>query len=281
MSTVTSADGTTIAYDVTGDGPAVILVDGALGFRAFGSAPALAALLACACRVYSYDRRGRGESGDGCASPEILDREVEDIDALIEVAGGVASLYGISSGGALVLEAATKLGGRVERIAVYEVPYDSTDAGVTMWRTYRSELAELLEKGDRGGAVERFMRLVGASDQGVESMRQSPWWPTFEAVAPTLAHDAAALGEDRIPPVDRFRAITVPTLVMDGSASLEHMPFMRASADALTECLPNARHEVLDGQAHDVDSRVLAPRLVEFFANAHVQTERAGAPSRV
>ncbi|MEO8899654.1 MAG: alpha/beta hydrolase [Candidatus Dormibacter sp.] len=268
MTTVTSADGTEIAYDVTGDGPAVILVDGALGFRAFGSAPALAALLAPACRVHTYDRRGRGESGDSGATPDILEREVQDIDAVIEAAGGLASLYGISSGGALVLEAAARLGARVERVAVYEIPYDSTQAGVASWRAYRSQLAQLLERGDRGGAAELFMRLVGASDDGVERMRQAPWWSTFEAVAPTLANDAAALGEDRIPPVERFRAIGVPALVMDGSASLEHMPFMRASAETLTRGLPNARHEVLDGQAHEVDSQALAPLLVEFFAQA-------------
>lgn len=280
MTAVTSADGTDIAYDVAGDGPAVILVDGALGFRAFGSAPALAALLTPACRVYAYDRRGRGESGDGGATPDILDREVEDIAALIEVAGGVASLYGISSGGALVLEAAARLGTRVERVAVYEIPYDSMGAGITSWRVYRSQLAQLLEQGDRGGAVEVFMRLVGASDDGVERMRQSPWWSTFEAVAPTLANDAAALGPDRIPPVERFRAISVPALVMDGSASFEHMPFMRASAEALTSGLPNARREVLEGQTHEVDVQVLAPLLLEFFADAYVPAGRPGSPSR-
>ncbi len=274
MPTVTSADGTEIAYDVTGHGPAVILVDGAIGFRTFGSAPALAALLAGACRVYTYDRRGRGESGDSGATTDVLEREVEDIDALIEVAGGAASLYGISSGGALVLEAAARLGSRVASVAVYEIPYDSSEAGTAAWRAYCAELAELLHKGDRGGAVEAFMRLVGARDEGVQRMRQSPFWPTFEAVAPTLAYDAAALGEGRIPPVDRFRAISVPALVMDGSASLEHMPFMRATADALMHAMPAARHEVLEGQSHEVDTEALAPLLLDFFAG-HIASAHA------
>ena len=276
MPAVASADGTEIAYDVAGHGPAVILVDGALGFRAFGSAPALAALLADACRVYAYDRRGRGESGDSGATTDFLEREIEDIDALIEIAGGSASLYGISSGGALVLEAAARLGSRVASVAVYEIPYDSSDTGSAAWRSYRAALAERLQKGDRGGAVEAFMRLVGASDDGVERMRRSPFWPTFEAVAPTLAYDAAALGEGRIPPVDRFRAITVPALVMDGSASLEHMPFMRATADALTHAMPAARHEVLEGQSHDVDTQALAPLLRDFFAGQTTSVHAVG-----
>ncbi len=276
MPAVTSADGTEIAYDVTGDGPAVILVDGAIGFRTFGSSPALAALLAGACRVYAYDRRGRGESGDSGATTDVLKREVEDIDALIEVAGGQAALYGISSGGALVLEAAARLGSRIASVAVYEIPYDSSEAGTAAWRAYGAELAELLQKGDRGGAVEAFMRLVGASDDGVEGMRQSPAWSTFEAVAPTLAYDAAALGADREPPVERFRAISVPVLVMDGSASLEHMPFMRASATALTDALPNARHEVIEGQSHNVDIATLAPLLLDFFAGHHAAAHAVG-----
>ncbi|MDQ2959733.1 MAG: alpha/beta hydrolase [Candidatus Dormibacteraeota bacterium] len=281
MPTVRSADGTEIAYDVFGTGPAVILVDGALAFRTFGSSPALAALLAPSRRVYSYDRRGRGESGTGHATPDILEREVEDIDTLIELAG-TASLYGISSGGALVLEAAMRLGARVERVAVYEIPYDASEAGIAAWVAYRTELAELVQKGDRGGAVELFMRLVGASDDGVKGMRQSPAWPTFEAVAPTLVNDAAALGDDRRPPVERVRVVTAPALVMDGSASLAHMPFMRVSAEVLTNAMPNARHEVLEGQTHQVDIQVLAPYLLEFFSgrNAPVQTGTAGSVSR-
>lgn len=263
---VTSKDGTKIAYERKGDGPAVILVDGALGFRAFGSAPALSDLLAPSLTVYLYDRRGRGDSGD--TPPVALQREIEDIEALIDLAGGRASLYGISSGGALALEAAAALGSQVERLALYEIPYDDSENGVERWRVYRAELRELLADGRGGDAVELFMRLVGASDEGVAGMRAQPVWATFEAVGPTLAYDAEALGEDRVVPVDRAATVTARTLVMDGSASLEHMPFMRASAVRLAEVIPIAQRRVIEGQAHDVDSHVLAPVLAEFFTQS-------------
>jgi pimeloyl-ACP methyl ester carboxylesterase len=263
MPTVTSSDGTTIAYDVVGDGPTVILVDGALGFRAFGGSPQLAALLAPACKVYCYDRRGRGDSGD--TQPYRLEREIEDIDALIEAAGGRAALYGISSGGALALEAAASLGRRTDRLAVYEIPYDSTEQGVAAWRRYRSTLAESLAAGRRGDAVVAFMKLVGAGAEGVERMRGAPVWPTFEAVAPTLAYDAAALGDGRTVPTQRAARVTADTLIMDGALSLEFMPFMRDSAEALAAAIPHARRLTLEGQHHDVDSNVLAPVLLSFF----------------
>jgi pimeloyl-ACP methyl ester carboxylesterase len=263
MPTVRSRDGTTIAYDVLGDGPAVILVDGALGFRAFGGSPQLAALLAPGCRVYCYDRRGRGDSGD--TQPYRLEREIEDIDSLIEAAGGSAALYGISSGGALALETTASLGPRVDRLAVYEIPYDSTEQGVAAWRRYRSTLADCLAAGRRGDAVVAFMELVGAGAEGVGRMRAAPVWPTFEAVAPTLAYDAAALGDDRTVPTERAARVTADTLIMDGALSLEFMPFMRASAESLAAVIPQARRLTLEGQHHDVDSNVLAPVLRSFF----------------
>ena len=260
---VRSRDGTEIAYERKGHGPALVVVDGALGFRAFGSARALSDLLAPSLTVYLYDRRGRGESGD--TPPVALAREIEDIEALIDLAGGRASLYGISSGGALALEAAVALGSKVERLALYEIPYDETDDGVRRWRAYRITLRDLLEAGRPGDAVELFMRLVGASDAGVAGMRAQPVWATFEAVGPTLAYDAEALGDDRLVPVDRAARVSARTLVMDGSASLEHMPFMRASAMLLAEVIPGAQRRVIEGQAHDVDSQVLAPVLREFL----------------
>jgi pimeloyl-ACP methyl ester carboxylesterase len=262
--TVTSADGTAIAYESVGEGPALILVDGALGFRQFGSSVELARLLGPTCRVYAYDRRGRGESGD--ARPVSLDREIEDIDALIGNAGGSASLYGISSGGALALEAAAKLGDRVAKLIVYEIPYDASDAGTAAWRAYRASLTPLIAEDRRGDAAELFMRFVGASDEGVQGMRQSPVWSIFETVAPTLLYDAAALGDDRVVPTDRAATVTARTLVIDGGDSLEKMPFMRASADELAAIIPHAERRTLEGQWHDVDITVLAPVLADFIA---------------
>ncbi len=265
MPTVTSKDGTTIACERTGSGPAVILVDGAMGYRAFGWSPRLAALLAPACAVYIYDRRGRGGSGD--TQPYSVDREIDDIDALIDAAGGSASLYGISSGGALALEAAAALGDRVEGLAIYEAPYNSSAAGKVAWRRYRRQLAGLLSAARSGDAVALFMTFVGAPAEIVEETRRTPMWPMFESVAPTLAYDAAVLGEDRRVPVDRAATVTAETLVMDGGASLGPMPFMRASAELLTAAIPGARHVVLEGQRHDVDPHALAPVLTDFLVS--------------
>jgi pimeloyl-ACP methyl ester carboxylesterase len=259
MNTVTSKDGTKIAYTKQGTGPAVILVDGALCYRSFGPMSHLAELLSPHFTVYTYDRRGRGESGNG--KPFAVEREVEDIDALIQEAGGSAFMYGISSGACLALETALKLGNKVKKLAMYEPPYNAEDAARQEWKEYRKNLAEAIAA-DRGGdAVVLFMRLVGTPADQAEGMRQAPVWPMFEAVAPTLAYDAAAMGEDRSVPVKRAANVAVPALVMNGTV----IPFMLNTANALAKAIPNAQHRTLEGQPHDVNLDVLAPVLVEFF----------------
>jgi len=264
MPTVISRDGSTIAYDAIGNGPAVILVDGALGSRStFGGDSELARLLAANFRVYTYDRRGRGGSSD--TQPFAVAREVEDIEALIDAAGGDAYLYGISSGGALALEAAIGLPSKVKKLAMYEVPYDSSEAGIRAWHAYRAQLDDFVAAGQRGDAVALFMTFVGVPDDMLAGMRQSPMWPTLEAVALTLPYDAAALGADRTVPIERAAAVTARTLVMDGGASYEIMPFMRASAEALAHAIPNAQRQILEGQGHDVSAKALAPVLAAFF----------------
>ncbi|HKV85867.1 MAG TPA: alpha/beta fold hydrolase, partial [Ktedonobacterales bacterium] len=197
MPSVTSKDGTTIAYDARGAGPALILVDGATGFRSQGYSNELADLLARDFTVYSYDRRGRGESSD--TQPFAVEREIEDIEALIDAAGGEAFVYGISSGGALALEAAIALQGKVKKLALYEIPYDSTEQGIAAWHGYRTTLTQLLADGQRGDAIALFMSFVGVPEDMLAGMRQSPMWAPLESVAPTLAYDAAALGADRTP----------------------------------------------------------------------------------
>jgi pimeloyl-ACP methyl ester carboxylesterase len=263
MPTVTSTDGTTIAYSAIGQGAAVILVDGATGFRWSPEPSELAQLLAPNFTVYSYDRRGRGESGD--TQPFAVEREIEDIEALIDAAGGAAYLYGISSGGALALEATLGLSGKVTKLAIYEVPYDDSQAGTQAWHAYRSQLAAFLATDQRGEAAALFMRFVGAPEEMVAGARQSPMWNIMEAVAPTLAYDAAALGPDRHVPTARAAAVSVPTLIMDGGASYETLPFMRATAEVLTNAIPHAQHETLAEQTHNVDAKVLAPTLTAFF----------------
>lgn len=262
MNTVTSKDGTKIAYDKQGEGPTVILVYGALCYRSFGSLPELAKLLAAHFTVYTYDRRGRGDSGN--TKPYAVEREVEDIEALIEEAGGSAYLYGHSSGAALTLEAAVKLGGnKVKKLAMYEAPYNDDDEARQAWKEYIKQLTNLLAADRRGDAVALFMKFVGTPTDQIEGMRHAPIWPMFEAIAPTLAYDhTAILGEDDSLPLKRAANVIVPTLVMNGSVSYA---FMYETARALSKAMPHAQLRTLDGQSHDVDPKVLALVLVEFF----------------
>ncbi len=262
-STVTSKDGTRIAYDKLGHGPAVILVAGALCSRSFWSGPELAKLLAPRFTVYNYDRRGRGESGD--TKPYAVEREIEDIEALIDEAGGSASLYGHSSGAALALEAAILLGYNIKKLALYDTPYNDASEAKLAWRAYIQQLTELLAADRRGDAIALFMKYVRMPSDQIEAMRHAPAWPMLEALAPTLAYDhSAILGEDASVPTDRAASVDVPTLVMNGGAS---PTFMYVTAQALSKAIPNAQLRTLEGQTHDVDPNVLAPVLVEFFAS--------------
>jgi pimeloyl-ACP methyl ester carboxylesterase len=252
---VISSDGTSIAYERMGRGPAVILVGGGLDDGS-ENAP-LARALAASFTVYNYARRGRGESSD--AQPYAVSREIADLAALIATAGGKAHLYGVSSGGALVLEAAMA-GVRADRLAVYEVPYDLADETAEQQRAYVERLEELLAQGRRGDALALFMRLAGSPDDQIEHARSSPVWSELEKLAHTLAYDAACLG-DRRPDLDRLATITQATLVATGGAA---GPF-EAAADAMAKAIPHSRRVVLTGQAHIVDPGVLAPVLARFL----------------
>ena len=261
MKKVISKDGTTIAFDQVGKGPAIILVGGALEQRAMDSETAqLAPLLAQHFTVLHYDRRGRGESTD--MQPYAVEREIEDIEALINEAGGSAFVFGISSSAALAMEAAIKLGDKIKKLAMYEAPYNSDEAARQAWKEYRKQLAEVLAQGRRGDALALFMMLTGMPADHLDRVRQHPMWPMWEAVAPTLAYDAAAMGEDAAVPIEKAASVAVPALVMDGSASY---PFMHITALALANAIPNAQHRTLEGQTHEVAVSVIAPVLVEFF----------------
>jgi pimeloyl-ACP methyl ester carboxylesterase len=200
MQTVTSKDGTKIAYDKTGQGPTVILVSGALQYRAFGQGMAqLADLLAPHFTVIHYDRRGRGDSSD--TLPYAVDREIEDIEALIDANGGTAFLYGISSGAALAMQAAVKLGsGKVKKLAMYEAPYNDEETARAGWVQYRQDIDALLAQNRKGDTVIRFMMLVGMPAEHAEGIRQIPEWPLFESIGHTLAYDAATTGDEAAVP---------------------------------------------------------------------------------
>ncbi|MFD8483246.1 alpha/beta fold hydrolase [Kitasatospora sp. NPDC059673] len=259
---VTSADGTRIAYQVVGEGPAVVIVDGAICHRAFGPSTGIADQLADGHRAFSYDRRGRGESGplDGYAA----EREIEDLAAIVAVAGGSATLLGLSSGGALALRAAGA-GIGVERVAVYEPPFSTSDEQRARFTDYRTDVAQDIAAGERGAAVARFMAFVGMPEPMIDGMRNSPVWPVFESVAPTLVTDTEALdGEGGAPvPTERLAALTVPVLVLDGGLSPE---MLRDAARATAAAAAGSEYRTLEGQTHEVAPEVLAPVLAEFVA---------------
>src|ERR1700733_8188938 len=263
MHTLSSPDGTTIAYDQQGEGPALILVDGALTVHSSGSGSELAKLLAPHFTVFGFDRRGRGESGD--TLPYAVDREIDDIEALIDRAGGTAFLYGHSSAGPLAMRAAIRLGRKVSKIAMYEPPYNNDPGAQESWSQYLRQLAEALAEGRRGDAVALFMRFVGTPPERSDGMRRAPFWPGLEAVAPTLAYDhAAILGEPWSVPAGLAARVSVPALVMAGDASL---PFMPNAARVLSRAIPQAELRTLEGQTHEVSPGVLAPVLAEFFTS--------------
>jgi len=247
-----SADGTKITYERTGDGPVLILAGGALNNR--HSADALVPLLAEQFSVVTFDRRGRGDSTD--TPPYAPAREVEDLKALIDAVGGAAMVFGHSSGAVLSLEAAAD-GAAVIRLAINEPPYLTGNAE-TGSATMR-EIEAALDAGDRGTAVEIFIRSTGVPFD--PAMKTQPWFAGLEAVAHTLPYDLALVGDSRVP-VDRLAKITAPTLGLYGGASPE---WAAASIDAVVGAIPGATQMVLEGQPHAADPAVLAPVLIDYF----------------
>ena len=258
MTTVTSKDGTTIAHETVGDGPPVILVDGAMCFRDSGPMRPIASELAANFTVVLYDRRGRGESGDVPRSA--VGRELEDLNALIDAVGAPVSLFGISSGAALSLRAALALGpARVGHLVMFEPPYLPEEFLGGAAR-YTTDLARALAQGRPEDAIEIFMRHVGVPEQGIAGARQSPTWDATVALAPTLAYDDAVMGNSIVPP-DAAR-IAIPTLTLASAAS---PPMLRHGPEVAARVIPGARFELVAGTFHEPDPAALAARLAEFI----------------
>ena len=240
-----------------------MLVGGALADRS--ASPSLATLLAQRFTVIAFDRRGRGDSGD--TAPYAVDREVEDIAALLDEAGGSAFLFGHSSGAVLALETARMLPGRVLKLALYEPPFVVDDSRPGPPADFVTHLETLVSEGRSGDAVAYFMTTgPGVPAEVVESMRGEGYWPSLEAVAHTLVYEGmimAGLMGGSPEPLERWASLSVPTLVMDGGAS---PPWQRAAVRALASVLPDARQRTLADQDHGPADDVLAPVLVDFFA---------------
>jgi len=262
VNTVRSADGTTIAYTWGGQGPPLILVDGALCSRSFGPMPKLAEQLTPHFTVYTYDRRGRGESGD--TAPYEPDREVEDIEALVALAGDTVYLHGTSSGAALALEAAKHIRS-IAKLAVYEPPFIVDDTRTPMPDDWLPRLEGLLADGRQGDAVKMFMRFVGTPAIFTAVMPLTPVWGKLKAVAPTLPYDIAIVHEHQrgIPLTSaEWAAVKVSTLVAAGGKS---PAWMTNGTRALADALPDAAYRTLPGQNHMVKAQAIAPVLTEFF----------------
>ena len=258
MPKVISKDGTTIAYDKKGEGPALILVLGALNRRSQGKK--LTEQLSDKFTVISYDRRGRGDSTD--TLPYSTDKEVQDIEALINAAGGSAFLYGHSSGCVLALLAAKDLTAKIKGLVLYELPYNADPEAQNLSEEYRKELKQLLAENKMGEAVALFVKSVGVTDKQIAAMQRLPMWKGLTAMAPTLAYDTIELMEE-YPKLDA-NIITTKSLVIYGGSS---PAFMGETAQKLSETMTNATVQSLSGQTHDVKADALAPVLAEFFAS--------------
>jgi len=258
--TVVSADGTLIAFDAWGEGEPLIMIDGATAYPAINPTnEQVGRLLGGTYRTYAYDRRGRGESTD--TKPYAVEREIEDIAALIEVAGGSATLFGWSSGAVLALDAAAA-GLPVSRVVAFEPPFVVDGSRPPLPADYVQRLDAATAAGNPGDAVAIFMTdAVGGPPEMVEGMRHSDFWPVMEGIAHTIAYDGRIMGTTMSGnplPTDRWSAISVPVLVMYGKGTF---PSIIPAAHALAELLPTASLRAVDGENHSAPAEVLAAEL--------------------
>jgi pimeloyl-ACP methyl ester carboxylesterase len=262
MEKVQSRDGTSIAFDRLGEGPPLILVDGALCHRKFGPLAKLAARLAPDFTVITYDRRGRGDSGD--TAPYAVEREIEDIEALIKAVGRPVFLYGVSSGAALALEAANR-GLAIEKLALFEAPFIADDSRTPLLDDYVARITQFIAEDRRSDVVKTFMKAVGLPAIVIALMRFMPAWSKLKEVAHTVAYDTAIVQpfqRGQPLPANRWTSVTMPTLVAVGGKS---PAWMRHAMTQLADVVPHAKRVTLAGQTHMVNAKAHAPMLVEFF----------------
>lgn len=270
MNTVVSKDGTHIAYSKQGKGSIVILVDGAMGYQGFGPMVGLAPLLAKEFTTIHYDRRGRGKSGD--TQPYAVEREIEDLQAIIEAEGSKVAVFGSSSGAVFSAIAASHLGkDKITKLALHEPSFILDDSRPPVPSNYLDTLRQMLKEDRRSDMVALFMTdAIGMPAEIVEGMKHAPFWATMEEVAPTLIYEATYMTQNQKgQPLSNdvrkvFEAIHVPTLIVDGTASY---PFLNNTADILTKVIPGARRKTVEGLSHDFAAELIAPVLIEFLKN--------------
>ena len=258
MNTVTSKDGTKIAFDILGKGKPLIFITGATCFRDFMPVKSDAKTFAKEFKVYNYDRRGRGDSSN--TKPYSVDREVEDIEALIDHAGGQANLYGHSSGAVLALEAALRLPGKVNKALIYDPAYVYDDNEKLTYAKLGEHVNDLLSKNENRKAIKAFLTGIGMPKIFIVLLPLFPGWQKMQALAPTLAYDIALT--DRPPDLKRLSKVIVPIKVMAGGKS----PLgVRRVADTIANSVAGAEYVVLPGQDHIVSAKKLIPYLRTFF----------------
>jgi pimeloyl-ACP methyl ester carboxylesterase len=258
MSDLTSADGTTISYDRTGDGPPVILILGAFNDRAAGAPLAAHLAVTDTLTVVNYDRRGRGSSTD--TQPYAVDREIDDLEALIGATGGGSAVFGYSSGAVLALRAAAR-GLPITKLALYDPPFQIQGTSPDYWTEMARQIDALVIDGRRGDAVELYQtKGVGIPPEVVAQLRQAPFWPALEATAHTLAYESLILACQP----ELLGSVGTPTLVIHGEAGPDPL---RAAARAVADGLPNAQLHTLPGQTHDLVPEVLGPVLEQFYTD--------------
>lgn len=261
MQHVTSKDGTTIVYDRIGEGPALVIVGGLLDGRS--QQAGLAQLLASHFTVYNFDRRGHGESGDN--PPYAVEREVEDISAILDVAGGSAFVYGTSGCAVLTMEVAARgLSARMKKLALWEPPYIVDDSRPPAPQDYMQQMTQLWREGRRGDMIKFFFsKGVSMPADFVEMMPQFPGWASQEAHAHTLIYDGILMGNDDFMqlPKERLAKATPEALVIDGGT----WAWMSHASDAVAATLPNARRYTIAGQPHNVADEAMTPVLIEYF----------------
>jgi pimeloyl-ACP methyl ester carboxylesterase len=259
MKKVTSKDGTVIAYEQIGQGPVIVLVDGAFCNKTFGPMPTLAPLLAPHFTVISYDRRGRGDSTD--TKPYAVEREIEDLQALLSATGGTASVFGMSSGAVLALHAAAK-GLNIKKLAMYEPPFMIDEPAGSRRMNHEPELTRLINENRRSEAVKHYLvTIIGMPSFFYYVMRLLPMWSKMKAIANSLPYDAAIMGDFSLP-AKIVKAVNVPSIAIVGEKS---PALLQKSVKAVTDTLPNAKQALLKGQNHNVSTKVLAPVLIDFF----------------
>lgn len=257
---ITSKDNTKITYHVIGKGPSVILVDGAFCYSGFGPSKDLAALLSKHFTVYYYDRRGRGNSGDD--QPYTVDKEIQDIAAIVSEAGGKAHIFGNSSGAVLVMKAAAA-GLNLGRLALFEPPFFVGSQKNLPPKDHRKKLKEYTENHEEGKAVTFFLtKIMGVPCILTLLMRLTPNWGKMKAVAKTLQYDSAVM-EDFSVPYSLLKSIRQPTIIIGGEKSAD---VLKKSCEAVAESIPDAELLMLPKQNHNINVKVLAPVLIDFFS---------------